>query len=330
MISFACGQCGNSIAVEDKHAGRRAKCKQCGYLFVVPKGKPVQAPSFRRRGGTSGPMQHSWATLRSMPRNQKLLLALGLGIPALFLISVLVYLFGIRDTWGTDNYEAIMELCHYAEMTMEQSDDEEIGNACEELLGFIGNRKIENEYLAKRVVAVREAYRPVHNRLERTRRDTEARELVQRQEREARERAARQAGAQSDRSSFYNPNRNPPYLANEISGHRTRSGAIAALASQFERSTGWVERNMGSSNGLVGIHKSLNCALLRGVRAGRVRHDIVNTLREAWRKDRMKHRSRELQIKAMHLMCAVLETDVPDKDDREATLDYIQSTIDSW
>lgn len=274
MISFACGQCGNSIAVEDKHAGRRAKCKQCGYLFVVPKGKPVQAPSFPLRSGTSGPMQHSWAALRNMPRNQKLLLALGLGVPALFLISILVYLFGIRDTWGTDNYEAIVRLCCYAETAMERSDDKEIGNACEELLGFIGDRKIENEYLAKRVAAVREAYRPVHNRLEKARHDREARklaarkkrearELAQRQERETRERAARQAGAQSDRSSFYNPNRNPPYLANDISGHRTRSGAIAALASQFERSTSWVERNMGSSNSLAGIHGSLCRALFR-------------------------------------------------------------------
>lgn len=63
--------------------------------------------------------------------------------------------------------------------------------------------------------------------------------------------------AQSDRESFYNPDRNPPYLANLNSAHTTRSAAITALASQFEQSSIWVERNMGSDNSLTSIHNNL-------------------------------------------------------------------------
>jgi hypothetical protein len=70
-------------------------------------------------------------------------------------------------------------------------------------------------------------------------------------------------GANADRDSFYNADRDPPYLSNHVSGHKTRSVAIAALASQFGKSTRWVEANMGSSNTLAQIHANLAMAMLR-------------------------------------------------------------------
>lgn len=36
MIRFCCEQCGHKITVQDKHAGKRGKCPECGAAFVVP------------------------------------------------------------------------------------------------------------------------------------------------------------------------------------------------------------------------------------------------------------------------------------------------------
>jgi len=36
MIRFYCEQCGHKISVQDKHAGKRGKCPECGAAFVVP------------------------------------------------------------------------------------------------------------------------------------------------------------------------------------------------------------------------------------------------------------------------------------------------------
>ena len=60
--------------------------------------------------------------------------------------------------------------------------------------------------------------------------------------------------------TFYDPERDPPYLSDLRSGHQTKSEAIAALAAQFGESVTWVEANMGSSNGLEEIHISLGRA----------------------------------------------------------------------
>lgn len=38
MIRFSCEQCGHKISVQDKHAGKRGKCPECGSIFVVPAG----------------------------------------------------------------------------------------------------------------------------------------------------------------------------------------------------------------------------------------------------------------------------------------------------
>jgi len=36
MIQFNCEQCGRTISVKDKHAGKHGKCPECGGVFVVP------------------------------------------------------------------------------------------------------------------------------------------------------------------------------------------------------------------------------------------------------------------------------------------------------
>jgi len=36
MIRFCCEHCGRKISVQDKHAGKRGKCPECGTLIVIP------------------------------------------------------------------------------------------------------------------------------------------------------------------------------------------------------------------------------------------------------------------------------------------------------
>lgn len=62
---------------------------------------------------------------------------------------------------------------------------------------------------------------------------------------------------------FHDPARDMPYWASLVSRHRDRSSAIEALSVQFEESTDWVEQNMGTSNDLAEIQRSLVAAKTR-------------------------------------------------------------------
>jgi ubiquitin-protein ligase len=44
MISFACPGCRRAFTVSDSHAGRRATCKSCGGVVVVPAAQAVPEP----------------------------------------------------------------------------------------------------------------------------------------------------------------------------------------------------------------------------------------------------------------------------------------------
>src|SRR6266511_4798668 len=37
MISFVCSQCSRKLRASDEHAGKKAKCPQCGSVTVVPR-----------------------------------------------------------------------------------------------------------------------------------------------------------------------------------------------------------------------------------------------------------------------------------------------------
>lgn len=50
-IRFTCGGCGFKIKVSAKHAGRKAKCPDCGSPIVVPKPKPHPKPARPSAGG---------------------------------------------------------------------------------------------------------------------------------------------------------------------------------------------------------------------------------------------------------------------------------------
>jgi len=65
-------------------------------------------------------------------------------------------------------------------------------------------------------------------------------------------------------------------------------------------------------------------------RNGNVNHSLVQTFRDAWRKDNMRRQTKSTQAKSIVLMQLIVSTDIDDLASRKATLDYIQSTIDSW
>ena len=56
---------------------------------------------------------------------------------------------------------------------------------------------------------------------------------------------------------FYNPRRSHKYWTSKNSKHNTFKEAIAALASQYDRSPEWIQEHMGTSNDLNEIHQSL-------------------------------------------------------------------------
>ena len=56
---------------------------------------------------------------------------------------------------------------------------------------------------------------------------------------------------------FYDPRRPQRYWASRQSRHATLKGALAALASQYDRTVQWVETHMGEDNDLGSIHSNL-------------------------------------------------------------------------
>ncbi len=60
---------------------------------------------------------------------------------------------------------------------------------------------------------------------------------------------------------FYNPRRPNPYWTGPNAKHKTFKAAIDALASQYKRSAQWVQANMGTSNDLGEIRRSLSSRL---------------------------------------------------------------------
>lgn len=63
MIEFACDQCGTTFRVADEHAGKTARCKQCGASIRVPPPEPLQiepaAPASPSAVATSTPIRGS-------------------------------------------------------------------------------------------------------------------------------------------------------------------------------------------------------------------------------------------------------------------------------
>lgn len=47
-ITFACGSCGKSFTVDDKFAGKKGKCKQCGAVMQIPEGVASRASAAPR------------------------------------------------------------------------------------------------------------------------------------------------------------------------------------------------------------------------------------------------------------------------------------------
>lgn len=53
-IAFSCEGCGKSFSVDDRLAGKRSRCKQCGHVFQIPGPSPAQ-PAPQRPARASDP-----------------------------------------------------------------------------------------------------------------------------------------------------------------------------------------------------------------------------------------------------------------------------------
>ena len=197
-LNLRCPICSQPAVVPDSWLDRRARCNACQSVYSVRDAVQCRESSM--------PSDDVSAPEEGMSRSDKLIWGLGLGIPVMFLIVFLAYIFGTRDTWEADNYSKITDRCKVIESAIVKSDDTAAVAGCEELFRFIGDRKIGDEYLAERVDAARKAYAPARTRLDEARRTRETRELAERQEREAREQAeSRQREAREAADAAHRP-----------------------------------------------------------------------------------------------------------------------------
>jgi len=68
----------------------------------------------------------------------------------------------------------------------------------------------------------------------------------------------------------------------------------------------------------------------KAITTGRVKFSLVQTLKDSWRREGWRQKSKAEQAGALALMIVAVKTDIEDPADQEATLDYIQQTIGSW
>ncbi|MAE63961.1 MAG: hypothetical protein CMJ18_06775 [Phycisphaeraceae bacterium] len=54
MIRFKCDSCGKKIKVGTEHAGRRAKCPQCGHVLTIPAASPPEDEDYELDASSSG------------------------------------------------------------------------------------------------------------------------------------------------------------------------------------------------------------------------------------------------------------------------------------
>lgn len=63
---------------------------------------------------------------------------------------------------------------------------------------------------------------------------------------------------------------------------------------------------------------------------GIVNHSLVQVLKNSWRDEGWRHKSKLEQARAFALMIQIVKNDITNPADQQATLDYIEQTIDSW
>lgn len=156
MVVTRC-QCGRRFRVESKLVGTIGKCEYCGSRFkIAPSGNDPAKKGVRK------PDSDFDAHLSKSDKN---LLVVGLAIPALLFACFLFYMLAIRDTWETDNYDAVIEMCKQAENAIASENDEDAISKYQGLASFVGNRDILNDDLAVRIDAVTNAIAPAQTRI---------------------------------------------------------------------------------------------------------------------------------------------------------------------
>ncbi len=178
-LQFKCPHCGQPTELPDKAINRMARCTSCHNTYAVR--SAIQTPS-------DVITRSSDSSIR-----EKLILSIGLGVPALAFIVFLVYWFGFRDTWETDNFVLINDKCEAVLSAVRDGDDISAESAYLSLETLLGDREIERDSLIYSIKRARQAYVPVGDRLEILRKEREAALLAREREQKAREQAIENA-----------------------------------------------------------------------------------------------------------------------------------------
>lgn len=169
-VQVTCPSCSRRYSQPKKALGRRVRCLQCNFEFLI-----------------RDAVQHSAMPVEEPPKHTNdanrfssiLVLTFAWGSLVAISISFLIYWFAYRDTWDIDHYSAICERCEVVHDAIARSDDDAASIAYEELYLFIEGHKIQNHDLKGRINSAIAAYSPVWERREEHRKETEARLLAE-------------------------------------------------------------------------------------------------------------------------------------------------------
>lgn len=240
-LTIRCPICGESDVVPDSALEKQACCNACGSGFFV-QNVVVDASDYEQPPKTTPHKE----VREEIPKKEKLLLLIGLGVPAVVLIVFATYWFALRDSWEQDNFMAISTQCHAVIDASNKSNDSAVMGEFQKLKEILGSRQLTDTILIKKFAEAEARADEVQNR-------REAAQAIAQKEEEDRLRKL----AANDTTSFYNQYRDPPYMPNSVSGYQGRWDAIWDLSVQFNKSTDWVETHMGDTNSITVIHINL-------------------------------------------------------------------------
>jgi hypothetical protein len=314
VVHFHCKECGQQIVMGRRYWGKRAKCTNCGTEMIVPTANDTLVqPPFLGLG---------WIGV-----------AIICGV-ILVLCGTLTWAIFLQDNWEEHHRDDVLELFGQASQLYDSGERQHAVALYRQALTEIGSHKIKNAQLT-------EAVNQAHERI--TIFDAAEADKTRLVGPNATESLAKPGAnvvsdANIEGDKFYDPSRTKPYKTSDISAFNSRRDAIQALAVQFGEDSAWVETNMGSSNDLADIHKNLVQAKTRESdaavpitpRVGQVNYAVVDRCKTVWQSGGWRNKSVAEQMGAMNSIMQQVEANCPNASDREATLDYVQSHIDSW
>ena len=164
MIKFRCRNCQQKIGVPEEHAGKRGKCPACQAVVIVPQLQTELKPEEGFACFSSAINEESFPVLSTPGQssqkqqcyNEKKPSAEGsvpkwvwhFAIVAIVcFLSFLFYMFVLRDTWETDNWERIIGYQKDASILIAKGEIRKGINTYDELFALVGTRTLKKSRL---------------------------------------------------------------------------------------------------------------------------------------------------------------------------------------